>query len=100
MGRSLSPVGGSEEGPPTGANTGLPVEAQGLGYTVERRDRRVFHKATRRGADGDVLSEIEAEVRVALGSGTRGVNFLIERDGFLFQSPITWYAMSTPLDRA
>ena len=39
-----------------------------------------------------MLAEIEAEVRFALGSGTRGIAYLIERDGFLFQSPITWFA--------
>ena len=39
-----------------------------------------------------MLAEIEAEVRFALGSGTRGIAFLIERDGFLFQSPIAWFA--------
>ena len=92
MGRSLAPIGGSKDGPPTGTATGLPLEAQGLRYTIERRDGRVFHKATRRDAAGDVLSEIEAEVQYALGSGRRGINFLIERDGFVFLSPIAWFA--------
>ena len=92
MGRSLAPLGGPEEGPPTGPAAGLPFEARGLRYTVERRDGRVFHKATRRDAAGDVLSEIETEVRYALGSGRQGINFLIERDGFLFMSPIAWFA--------
>ena len=72
--------------------TGLPIEAKGLRYTIERRGGRMFHKATRPGAGGAVLAEIEAEVRFALGSGMRGVNFLIERDGFLFMSPIAWFA--------
>ena len=80
------------EGPPTTAATGLPFESKGVQYTIERRDGRTFHKATRRDAAGSVLAEIEAEVRFALGSGTRGTAFLIERDGFLFQSPITWFA--------
>ena len=61
-------------------------------YTIEHRDRRFFHKATRRDAAGSVLAEIEAEVRFSLGSGKRGTDFLIERDGFLFQSPIAWFA--------
>ena len=67
-------------------------------YTIEHRDGRVFHKATRRDADGNVLAEIEAEVRFALGSGTRGISFLIERDGFLFQSPIAWFAQQRRWD--
>jgi predicted CXXCH cytochrome family protein len=92
MGRSLAPVGGAGEGPPTTAAAGLPFETQGVQYTIERREQRLFHKATRRDAAGTVLAEIEAEVRFALGSGKRGITFLIERDGFLFQSPIAWFA--------
>ena len=42
--------------------------------------------------DGSGFAEIEAEVRFTLGSGTRGVTYLIERDGFLFQSPVAWFA--------
>jgi predicted CXXCH cytochrome family protein len=98
MGRSLAPVGVADDGPPTDTATGLPFEAQGVQYTVERRDRRVFHKATRRDAAGSVLEEMEAEVHFALGSGTRGTTFLIERDGFLFQSPIAWFAQEARWD--
>jgi len=92
MGRSLAPVGGAGKGPPITAAAGLPFESQGVQYTVEHRDGRMFHKATRRDAAGSVRAEIEAEVRFALGSGTRGTTYLIERDGFLIQSPITWFA--------
>jgi predicted CXXCH cytochrome family protein len=92
MGRSLAPVGAPKEHPLIGTATGLPLEAKGLRYTVERRGGRVFHKATRRDAAGAVLSEVEVEVRFALGSGRRGINYLIERDGFLFLSPIAWFA--------
>jgi Tfp pilus assembly protein PilF len=45
-----------------------------------------------------VLSEVEAEVRYALGSGTRGITYLIERDGYLFQSPIAWFAQKKRWD--
>jgi predicted CXXCH cytochrome family protein len=100
MGRSLAPIGGAGEGPPTTAATGLPFEYRGLHYTVERRAGRVFQKATRRDAAGSVLSETEAEVRFALGSGRRGTVFLIERDGFLFQSPIAWFAQKGRWDIA
>ena len=92
MGRSLAPVAGTKDGPPTNVATGLPIDEKGVQYTIEHRDGRVFHKATRRDADGTLLAEIEAEVRFALGSGTRGIAYLIERDGFLFQSPIAWFA--------
>ena len=100
MGRSLAPVGDTGEGPPTTAATGLPFEYRGLHYTVERREGRVFQKATRRDAAGSVLAKTEAEVRFALGSGTRGTVFLIDREGFLFQSPIAWFAQKGRWDIA
>ena len=98
MGRSLALVGNALEGPPLGAAAGLPFEAKGLQYTALRRDGHLIHKATRRDADGGVLSEVEAEVRYALGSGTRGITYLIERDGYLFQSPIAWFAQKRRWD--
>ena len=38
-----------------------------------------------------IIAQNEAEVQFAVGSGRLGVAYLIERDGFLFQSPIAWY---------
>jgi predicted CXXCH cytochrome family protein len=98
MGRSLAPIGAVDDGPPIGPAAGLPFEAEGVRYTVERRDGRLIHKATRRDADGGILAEVEAEVRYALGSGTRGITYLIECDGFLFQSPIAWFAQERRWD--
>ena len=37
------------------------------------------------------LPRTEENVRFMLGSGQRGLAFLVSRDGGLFQSPITWY---------
>jgi hypothetical protein len=70
----------------------------GVRYTIERDGDRVIHRASRRDADGRLLAENGAEVRFALGSGTRGVSFLIERDGFLFQSPISWFTQERRWD--
>ena len=66
-------------------------EAQGLEYSIEQRDGRVFHQETRRDASGHIVARNEAEVQFAIGSGSQGVAYLVERDGFLFQSPMTWY---------
>jgi len=94
MGRSLAPIEGAAEDTRINADAGLPFESNGAQYTVERREGRVFHKGTWHGADGSVLAEIEAEIRYALGSGTRGITFLTDREGSLFQSPIAWFAHS------
>src|SRR5262249_42976841 len=57
-----------------------------------RRDGRVFHQETRRDAAGHVVARTEAEARYAIGSGTAGVAFVVERDGSLYQSPLAWYS--------
>jgi Flp pilus assembly protein TadD len=98
MGRSLAAIADTSGGAPTNVTTGLPIEDKGIEYTIVRRDGRVFHKATRRDSDGTLLTEIEAEVQYALGSGTRGTSFLIDRDGFLFLSPIAWFAQQKRWD--
>jgi Flp pilus assembly protein TadD len=98
MGRSLTLVGSALEEPPIGTAAGLPFEAKGLQYTALRRQGRLIHKATRHDKERGVLSEVEAEARYALGSGTRGITYLIERDGFLFQSPIAWFAQKRRWD--
>ena len=98
MGRSLAPVAGAKDGPPANAATGIPIDNKGVQYTIEHRDGKVFHKATRRDVGGNVLAEIGAEVRFALGSGTRGISYLIDRDGYLFQSPISWYTQQQRWD--
>jgi Flp pilus assembly protein TadD len=98
MGRSLTPVGKAEGEPPIGAEAGLPFESQGVRYTIERRGGRTFHRMWREDTAGGTFAELEAEVRYALGSGTRGISYLVERDGFLQQSPIAWFAQERRWD--
>jgi Flp pilus assembly protein TadD len=92
MGRSLAQVQAVRGTPPAGSGDGTLFESKGLQFSIEHRDGRVFHKATRRATDGETLAETECEIRYTLGSGTRGTSFLIERDGFLSLSPIAWFA--------
>jgi Tetratricopeptide repeat/Cytochrome c554 and c-prime len=95
MGRSLKPID-LENIPGTGA---IAFQAQGLEYSVERRGDRVFHKEIKRGHDGKVISQNEAEARYVIGSGEQAQAFLLERgDGHLFESPITWYSRKQKWD--
>ncbi len=92
MGQSLAPVERASA-PPGGRSDGwVEFECGGLVYSVERTGSRVVHREMRRDRSGRVVAGIEADVRYAIGSGRQGVSYLFERDGFLFQSPITWYA--------
>ena len=91
MGRSLAPIAKAPPTPDATKEGGPLFEAQGFQYGLEHRDGRVIHKETRSDARGRIIAQNEAEVQFVLGSGSQALAYLIERDGFLFESPITWY---------
>jgi predicted CXXCH cytochrome family protein len=100
MGRSLAPVATATTTGGDEASGGPLFEAHGLEYSIERRDGRVLHQETRRDASGRMIARNEAEVQFVLGSGSQGIGYLIERDGFVFQSPISWYVEKQKWDLA
>ncbi len=98
MARSLAPIA---EATTEGNTSSVPLfTAQGLEYSIENRDGRVLHIETRRDSSGGIVARNEAEVRYVLGSGSQGTGYLIDRDGFLFQSPISWYVQKHQWDLA
>jgi hypothetical protein len=68
-----------------------PFEAQGHTYRVERRGPSIYHIEEQKDAQGRVVAA-EAPLLLAIGSGSRGRSYVINRDGYLFQSPISWYS--------
>ena len=87
MGRSLAPIGAAASIERYDAAARNPFETQGFQYRVERSDERIIHK------ESIGAIEARAEMAFAVGSGRRGRSYLIDRDGYLFQSPITWYPL-------
>jgi Flp pilus assembly protein TadD len=100
MGRSLSPIALAAVPGEDVADGRTLFVAQELGYSIEKRDGRVIHKEARRDASGRIVVQNEAEVQYVFGSGNQGFAYLIERDGFLFQSPISWYSRQGRWDLA
>ncbi len=96
-------VPATPDGPFVGADRGLAggssgrgrhparFEAQGLWYSIDQKDGHVIHTETRRDAAGRIIAENAAEVRYVLGSGKQAMGFLIDHDGYLFESPVTFY---------
>jgi hypothetical protein len=97
MGRSLLPI--ARQPVPPGAPADGPLfESQGLEYSIEQRDGRVWHQETRRDKSGEIVTRSEAEVQFVLGSGRQGISYVVDRDGFLFESPINWYSQKRRWD--
>src|SRR6266851_3391358 len=69
-----------------------PFEKLDFQVLCERQGLRTIHKEIQRNPQGQVVMEFAAEVKVAIGSGTRGRTYLIDRDSYLFQSALSWYA--------
>jgi tetratricopeptide (TPR) repeat protein len=75
-------------------------EALGLEYLIERTPGGFKHHERLRDAKGNELFHTVHDVAFAVGSGTRGRSYLIERGNQLFQSPISWYSHTAQWDLA
>jgi hypothetical protein len=95
MGRSVVTGAGSES-----ASARATFDAGGYRYEVERGDGRLIHREKRLNETGRPVAEVSAPVSHAIGSGRRGLSFLVEREGFVAQSPISWYSQARRYDLA
>src|SRR5262249_10155318 len=92
MGRSAAPMAERVNSERYEHASGNPFMSGPLLYQIERQGERVFHKEIARDAQGRGRAERAAEVAFVVGSGGRGFSYVINEDGFLFQSPISWYS--------
>jgi tetratricopeptide (TPR) repeat protein len=97
MGRSLFPVA-QAPAPPTGPERHNPFEAFGSRFRVEKDGGRVRHLRSRAGPAGGPALGQEWEVHYVIGSGTRGYSYLTDSDGYLFQTPVSWYSQKKAWD--
>jgi hypothetical protein len=100
MGRSVATADAATGEGPRAAPAEARFYATGYHYTVERRGGRLVHREQRLDGDGKPVASVEAAVAHALGSGERGYSFLVEREGFVAQSPVAWYAQQRRYDVA
>jgi Flp pilus assembly protein TadD len=91
MGRSLAPVADATPIESYGPAARNPFTGSGLHYGITRRDGRAVHREWAADSQGKVFAETEVQVHFAVGSGSRVRNYAIDRDGYLFLSPATWY---------
>src|SRR5207249_3325237 len=93
MGRSLLPIARLASKQDYSKAADNPFFAADSLFQVERKGERVWHRQKRLDSSKEkVLFEHEMEVHYAIGSGKRGYSYLTCRDGFLLQTPISWYS--------
>jgi len=66
--------------------------ASGRHYRVYRNDGQLRHSESITIEDGENLVLADHPVSMVVGTGHQGRTYLVDLEGFLVQSPITWYA--------
>lgn len=61
-------------------------------YIVEKAQQKIVHHEVGQDREAKPIYDQAEEVRYVLGSGRRGRSYLLDRDGWLFMSPISWYS--------
>lgn len=98
MGQSLAPINDAESQQTFAPKPWKPFEALGWHYRMEERSGAWWHVESKRDATGAEVAAQAEQVRYVIGSGTRGRSYLIEREGRLYQSPISWFAEESRWD--
>lgn len=73
------------------ADTNFLHAASKRSYRVYRSGAEMRHEELVKTADGKEVGRIDLPVRYLVGSGHFTRSYLVEVDGFLHESPITWY---------
>jgi tetratricopeptide (TPR) repeat protein len=92
MGRSFSPISSIAALERYDVRANNPFEKLGFVFQVNERRGKVYHQQIRKDSSGTAIASHEDEVHYVLGSGTRGRTYLTNRDGYLFESPISWFS--------
>jgi Flp pilus assembly protein TadD len=75
-----------------------PFLSHGFRFSAEPRPDGAVHRTERLDAQQQPVLTADIPVRYVMGSGTRGKSYLFERDGFLFESPLSWFAQTDSWD--
>jgi predicted CXXCH cytochrome family protein len=98
MGRSLVPAAALLDGRHDLPDTNNPFTALGRRFRVDRQGERIWHRQAVLDDAGRPVVESAREVRWVIGSGRKGYSFLAEQGGYLFQTPISWFAQQRRWD--
>lgn len=87
MGRSMAPVDLGRE-PPDGA---VAHPASGRRYQVRRKDGQLWHRELLLSDDPQEIVLAEYPLKYVIGSGRHSLTYVAEAEGFLIESPVTWF---------
>jgi predicted CXXCH cytochrome family protein len=100
MGRTLLPIAALAPKQLYDAAYHNPFDALGSRFEIDRHGDRVQHRRTVLDAAGDPLTQTDFGVDYVIGSGLHGFSYLSNREGFLFQTPISWFSQKQIWDKS
>jgi hypothetical protein len=98
MGRSFAPLVQNADDDRYDGEAHNPFEKFGNIFRIEHQGPHVVHKVRRAGVGAETLFELANDVEFVMGSGSHGRAYVINRDGYLYQSPISWYTQKSAWD--
>jgi Tfp pilus assembly protein PilF len=100
MGRTLLPIAALAPKQLYDAEHHNPFDALGSRFEVDRDGDHVQHRRTVLDAAGQPLAQTDFDVDYVIGSGLHGHSYLSNRDGYFFQTPISWFSRKQIWDRS
>lgn len=91
MGRSLEPIAAVADREAQDARRHNPFQALGFTFRIEVQGTEILHEAIFTAPTDRSPIRSQLPVHFVIGSGTRGRSYLSNREGYLFQTPISWY---------
>jgi predicted CXXCH cytochrome family protein len=98
MGRSLTPIAELAPAQVYDEKRHNPFTALDSQFSIDRQGDHVWHRQARLDAAGRPIYEYAQEVHYAIGAGRGGLSYITNRNGYLLQTPISWYSQKDRWD--
>lgn len=95
MGRSMSIVGGELPSVPAGHTITVSNDRLNRDYDVQSTPAGVFQSEYQKAPDGSEIFRNTQKLAYAIGSGRNGTSYLVTRDGYLYEAPLSFYTKTS-----
>jgi Flp pilus assembly protein TadD len=92
MGRSIVAARDLEAGLSYDVKSHNPFKGLETEFLVEHKDGKLVYRQSARDDKGDLVYDSTTPIDYALGSGTHGYAYLTNREGFVFEAPVSWFS--------
>jgi hypothetical protein len=95
MGRSMSVVRGELPSVPVGHTITVSNERLNRQFDVQSKPSGAYQSEYQKAPDGSEVFRNTQKLVYAIGSGRNGTSYLVTRDGYLYEAPLSFYAKTS-----